>query len=79
MVYQVLSGLGYTTHRIKCESYRVSIMKVVRVPLVFLMCAMVGKSGGIYVSVGSLDGACMYLTLLFFNSLFREPKDGAKR
>ena len=31
-------------------------MKVVRVPLVLLMCAMVGKSGGIYVSVGSLDG-----------------------
>ena len=43
--------------RVKCESYRVSVMKVVRVPLVFHMCAMVGKSGGIYVSVGSLDGA----------------------
>ena len=56
MVEAVLSELGCTLHRIKCESYRVSIMKVVRVPLVLLMCAMVGKSGGIYVSVGSLDG-----------------------
>ena len=33
-----------------------TVMKEVRVPLVLLMCAMVGKSGGIYVSVGSLDG-----------------------
>ena len=57
MVYQVLSGLGYATHRIKCESYRVSVMKVVRVLLVLLMRAMVGESGGVYVSVGSLDGA----------------------
>ena len=57
MVYQALSGLGYATHRIKCESFRVSVMKVVRVLLVLLVCAIVGESRGIYVSVGSLDGA----------------------
>ena len=55
MVYQVLSGLGYTTHGIKCKSYRVSIMKVVRMPLVLQMCAIVGEFGGVYVSVGSLE------------------------
>ena len=27
VVYAVLSGLGYTTPRIKCESYRVSVVK----------------------------------------------------
>ena len=48
--------IPYTTHRIKCESYRVSIVKVVRVLLVLQMCAVVGKSGGTSVSIGSNDG-----------------------
>ena len=59
MVLQVLSGLGYATHRIKCESYRVSVVKVVCVLTVLQMCAMVGDFGGIYVSVGSFDGASL--------------------
>ena len=59
MVYQVHSGLGYATHRIECESIRVSVMKVVSVFLVLLLRAMVGESGGVYVSVGSNDGACV--------------------
>ena len=46
-----------TTHRIKCESYRVSIVKVVRVLIVLQMCAVVGKFGGISVFIGSNDGA----------------------
>ena len=62
MVYAVLSGLGYTPHRIKCESYRVSIVKVVRVLLVLQMSAAVGKFGGISVSKFQLRGvmsACL--------------------
>ena len=57
MVYAVLSGLGYTPHRVKRESHRVSIVKVVRVLLVLLMCAEFGKFGGVSVSVSTNDSA----------------------